>query len=40
MEKLQKAAERGVQIDITESKPGKVTARVDKVVVKGDDPTG
>jgi len=35
--KLQKAAKRGVRINITESKPKKIIAQVDKVVIKGDD---
>jgi hypothetical protein len=35
--KLQEAAERGVRIDLTSSKPGEVKARVNKIVVKGDD---
>ena len=38
VKKLQKAAEeRGVRIDITESRPGKIKAQVNKVVIKGDD---
>ena len=37
VEKLQEAAERGVRIDITSSKPGEVKAQVNKIAVKGDD---
>lgn len=35
--KLQNAAGRGVRIDITESKPGGVKAKIHKIVVEGDD---
>lgn len=37
VEKLQKAAERGVRIDFTETGGNEVKAKIHKIAVKGDD---
>lgn len=35
--KIEEAAKRGIRIDITKSNKGKLTADVNKIIIKGDD---
>lgn len=37
VEKLQKAAEKGYRVDVTDSQPGKTRGFLHKIIVKGDD---